>query len=169
VHHKLEDALWDADAAFKRLKFEQGAIARRNAREAMMKALRKARKALDDEYPLQRRVAKKKRKRSKDDGRVRVSTIILADLLRAGVNRSHFRRRPSAWSVDFEAKERAKALKKGRGREDKEPPVQDWAPGWMVRALTTGFDAKAVSKAVSDRKLRHKIATVVALGGKVSK
>ena len=37
---KLEDALWDSDTAFKRLKPEQGRVARRNAREAMLKALR---------------------------------------------------------------------------------------------------------------------------------
>ena len=142
---KLEDALWDADAALKKLKPQQGCIARRNAREVMLKALRKTRAALDEEYPITRRTVRRRRKNrtpgQQQKGKLVLSNLDALLLLQAGIS--------SRYIIE---------LPQGRGKAF-------WAPWWMARALGTDIPVKSIAAAVRDLKQRRRIMATLWLKG----
>lgn len=154
--NRLEDALWDADAAFGRLKPEQGRTARRNAREAMLKALRKARKTLDEEFPLERKSPKRRRRRGHPlDDFAEVGVKDAQRLLMAGVSRTQLRQRPRQTDINS-------ALR--NGRSTKTLHKVHWAPKWMVCALDAKIDIRTIVKAIRSQPTRQRIETLIRLG-----
>lgn len=144
---KLEDALWDTDGALKKLKSEQGRIARKNARERMLKALRKARTALDEEYPLTRKTVRRRRK-NKTPAQLRrgkhgITLTEANTLLLAGVSDRYVFKLP---------------VRPGSN-------IKFWAPWWMARALRAGIPAKNIAAAVRSPKLRKRIMATLRLKG----
>jgi hypothetical protein len=61
---RLERSLDELQRQAKRLSEDQGRIARRNARNAVLEALRACRSALDREFPLEKKPVKRRKKRS---------------------------------------------------------------------------------------------------------
>lgn len=141
---KLDDAIRDLEVARKRLVDEQGRIARRNARRAVMAALKKARAALDTEYPAERKPVAKRKKpnpRRKYRGKVEIEPIDVRELLLSGVKPSAFTRaHPGGTRI--------------------------YAPSWMVRAMRAGIDPKLIAKAVRSQKVRKQIDGLIRLRGK---
>ena len=156
VADRLEDALWDADTAFKRLKPEQGRLARRNARDAMLKALRKARKTLDEEFPLERKpVKRRKRRKHPLDDFAEIRNSDMQRLLLAGIRRTQFKHRSRQSDISF-------AIRKGR--DPKQLDKFYWAPKWIVRALDVNIDIRTIVKAVRSQSARKRIDTLIRLG-----
>jgi len=150
---RLEDALWDADAALRRLKPEQGRIARRNARQAMLKALRKARQALDTEFP---GIPKENRARRKNRsmkqrlrGKSRIGLNEMIALLKAGVGSRQF-----ITMTDSDQTMRGGVVS------------LHYAPSWMVRALNAKLAPKLVAEAVRSQKKRRQINATLRLSGR---
>lgn len=148
---KLEDALWDADAALRKLEPEQSRIKRRNARTKMLAALRKARAALDEEFPGIRKPVTRRRKpkrRRKLQGKAEIRESEMQTLLLAGVSANNFDRAP---------RQPAK-----RGGVTTSPTVW-WAPHWMVRALRHDISADEITNAVRSQKKRRAIKALIRL------
>lgn len=148
---KLEDALWEADAALKRLKPEQGRVARRNARQLMLKALRKARAALDAEFPnvpKERRTRRKSRSlKQRLRGMSRIGMSQMINLVGAGVGNAQFH-----VITDSAGKGATESL--------------CYAPSWMVRALRAGIHEKLIAEAVRSQKKRRQINATLRLSGR---
>jgi hypothetical protein len=143
---KLEDALWDADTALKKLKPEQGRIARKNARQRMLKALRKARVALDEEFPHERKPITSRKKpnpRRAVRGKTPISQGAHRQLLAAGVSPSQFieRGKPGATAHKI------------------------YAPKWMARAAKARLPASTIATAVRSQKVRRRIMATLRLKG----
>lgn len=152
---KLEDALWDADAAFKRLKPEQGPLGRRNARKAMLKALLKARKALDKEFPLEHKTRKRRRKKGLLNGYSHIKRSDMYKLFDVGVRHTQFKHLPRPSDV--------RAAQ--RNGEDKRSLVKIfWAPNWMTHAINADIDIRTIAKAVRSQLSRKRIDTLIRLG-----
>lgn len=151
---KLEDALWDADAALRKLEPKQGRVARRNARTRMLTALRKARAALDDEFPVIRKPVTRRRKPKRGrklQGKLEIEEGRMQKLLLAGVNPNHFDQAP-----------RRPPKRKKSGSVTTYPTVW-WAPRWMVRALQYRVDPSEIATAVRSQKKRRAIQALVRL------
>jgi hypothetical protein len=175
VMSRLENALWEADAAFHRLEPEQGRVARRNARQAMLKALRKARMALDAEFPQERKTVKRRRKNRSVDAQL-VGFAVISDegfrsLSLAGVKKTQFRSAPSPLAISS-YKRKLSANKRCERRGERkiyqnlsEPPQVIWAPIWMINALRIGVAPADIAKAVRSKTKRASIETFVRLRG----
>lgn len=141
---KVDDAIEKLAKARKRLKDEQGRIARRNARRAYLDAVRSVRQAVDDEYPVMRKPVVRRRKPNPKRA-VRGKQIITREmhrqLLAAGVSPSQF--------VE-------------RGSDDPHPTI--FAPTWMMRAYHAGVDLKLIAEGVRSIKMRNRIRAIVRLG-----
>lgn len=143
---KLEAALWEADAALKKLQPEQGRVARRNARQAMLKALRKAREALDEQYPVKRKPIRRRRKTRtphelKKDKLV-VTATEAARLLKAGVTTGHV--------IDLPGVRGATAW---------------YATWWIARAHRAGMPLKTIVAAMRSQATRKGIQATLKLKG----
>lgn len=141
---KLDSALDRLDQAYNRLDGEQGRVARRNARQAFLKALREARSALDGEYPNipKKRKAPRKRKHPRQLGWKTISTSVMADLVKLDVHPRHFRK---------------------AGEKFSDQQVY-WTPGWIVDALKANVPLRTVARATKDAKHRRRLQTMVRLG-----
>jgi len=147
---KIDNAIDKLNAAYRRLEEPQGRIARRNARKAFLYALQCLRKGLDDEYPLERKSVRVRRKPRKGLNRVSGMTVVSEqehhDLLRNGVSPSYF----TTIRVPPNARE------------------ETYMPLWMRHARNAGFDWRTIARAVKSRKTRRRIAATVRLGGRVT-
>jgi hypothetical protein len=143
---KVDDAIAKLLKARKRLKAEQGRIARRNARRAYLAAVRSVRQAVDDEYPVMRKPVTRRRKPNPKRA-VRGKSIITREmhrqLLAAGVSPSQF-------------------VERGLKLDDSKITV--FAPTWMLRAYHAGVDLKLIAEGVRSRKVRNRIRAIVRLG-----
>lgn len=142
----LDEAMKKLAKARKKLKDDQGRVARRNAREKFLRYLRTARQAVDEEYPSipKKRVSRRKKDpRRQVRGKVTIPRELHRQLLAAGISPAQF-------------------VERGKGT----PTV--WAPKWMKRAYDAGFDPKAIAAAVRSQKKRRKMMTIVRLGAKNS-
>jgi hypothetical protein len=148
---KLEDALWEADAALKRCKPDQGRVARSNGRKLMLRALHKARAALDAEFPVIPKTKRPRRTRTVRQrlrGKTKLGPNSTLKLVRAGVSPSQFLT---------------------LGSEDLgDPPGESitYAPSWMVRALRADLPPKLIAEAVRSQKKRRQINATLRLSGR---
>lgn len=140
----VDSAMKKLQAARKRLAEPQGRIARRNARQAFLAALRDARKAIDDDYPHIRKPSKPRRKRPKKKSVATISQQAHRQLLAAGV-------RPRNFTEEKIAGEIAHKI---------------WAPAWMAKAWYAGVKPKTIAKAVRSNVIRRRVVAVILLGGK---
>lgn len=142
---KVDDALQKLRKARKRLQEDQGRIARRNARQAYLQALRTCRKAVDEQYPVIRKPVKRRRKPSPKRAirnKTRVSEQMHRQLLAAGVSPSQFIERGKAGNTDHAI----------------------YAPRWMVRAYRSNIAVDVIARAVRSQKVRRRINTILRLG-----
>jgi len=150
---KLEDALWEADAALKRCKPEQGRVARNNARRAMLRSLRKARTALDAEFPVIPKTRKRPVRRSVKQrlrGKSRVGLKEMMGLVKLGVAASGFL-----------------TIGDSVGGNSSGTTVNlHYAPSWMVRALNAKLPPKLIADAVRSQKKRRQINAMLRLSGR---
>jgi hypothetical protein len=143
---KIDAAIDKLNAAYKRLEEPQGRIARRNARQAFLNALRALRKGLDDEFPAMRKMVTSRKKHDPKrvlQGKERTSPGVHHQLLAAGVSPSQFVERSEAGKLDHRV----------------------YAPKWMVNAMKLKVDPKMIAGAVRSRKLRERIEVLVRLRG----
>jgi hypothetical protein len=143
---KIDHAIARLIKASKKLHEEQGRIARRNARKEYLEAVRHARKAVDQEYPVIRKPVTKRRKkdpRRAVKGKARISQQIHRQLLSAGINPSQFVERGKAGETSHVI----------------------YAPRWMERAWRAEVGLDIIAKAVRSMKLRRRIDGIVRLKG----
>lgn len=145
---KIDNAIDKLNAAYRRLDEPQGRIARRNARKAFMDALRALRKGLDDEYSLEKKPVRQRRKRrvglKRVEGLVEVNGITRLKLLAHRVAPSYFKT--------------IQVPPNGGKRYYTQP--------WVRRALDAGFSHETIAKAVRSQKVRRQIAASIRLGKK---
>lgn len=150
----LDEAIAKALKARKRLREDQGRIARRNARAATLTALRQVRAALDEQYPVIRKENVKRRKprslNQRKKGMLRINSKTMIDLLKAGVGQQQF------LSITSD------------GTTFPTEPVY-YAPAWMVRALNAKIDIRLVADAVRSQKKRRQINAMLRLSGRGKK
>jgi hypothetical protein len=140
---KIDNAIDKLNAAYKRLEEPQGRIARKNARDAFLYALKALRKGLDDEYPLERKKVTRRRKpnpRRAVNGKIQITTNQHRRLLASGVS-------PGAF------------VERGKGAS-----ATVWAPRWMKRAYEAGIDHKHIKEAVRSQPKRRRMMAIVRLG-----
>jgi hypothetical protein len=90
---KLKKSISHLERETKKLKDEQGRVARRNARRNVLEALRSVRSALDAEYPVEKKESAKRRKQSKgipaNFSEIQPNTVRFGQLLKAGIRLKH--------------------------------------------------------------------------------
>lgn len=144
----LDEALKRLEKARKRLKEEQGRVARKNARERFLRYLRTAREAVDEEYPVIRKKTTRRRKPNPKRavrGKVTIDKELHRRLLAAGVATSRF-------------------VERGSGRT-----ATVYAPAWMPKAYGKGFTVKQIASASKSPKARRRMMTLVRLGAQKEK
>lgn len=149
----LDDAMKKLTQARKRLEAEQGRIARRNARTAVMAALRSVRAALDEEYP----AVRKERK-------VRVK--MTGEAIERRRRRKLARMRPidTQTAAEF-ALHKIPVEVVHQKTKHGQPLSSSWyVDAWVLRARRVA-DIKLVAEAVRSPKARKKIEAMLRLGG----
>lgn len=139
---QIDKAIDKLNAAYKRLDEPQGRIARRNARNAFMVALKALRRGLEDEYPLQRKPITRRRKPDPVRtvrGKEKIGPNAHRELLASGIS-------PGTFTV--------------RGKDGDVV----YAPTWMKRAYERGVDRKLIRQAVRSQPKRRRILAMLRLG-----
>jgi hypothetical protein len=138
----LDDAIDRLLKARKRLKDDQGRIARRNARQNALRALRQARAALDVEYPSIAKPRRKARKAKPRGARLRnmsrLGTGQALRLIEAGMSRNQFE------FIDTK---------------------DVYAATWITRAMRAKIGVKLIVEAVRSQKKRRQINATLRLKG----
>lgn len=144
---KVDDAIAKLMEARKRLDEPQGRIARRNARQAYLAALRSCRKAVDDEYPVMRKPITNRRKpnpRRAVKNKQAISQQTHRQLLAAGVKPSSFIERGKAGDTSHKI----------------------YAPKWMVSLWKANLAPKEIAACCRSIKKRRRALVIARLGGK---
>ena len=154
----LDEAIKKLTQARKRLDAEQGRVARRNARQAFLAALRAVRGALDAEFPAHRKPRKvtmkmdrasaiaRKKRRLAQEGAVRVTATTAANLLAANVPVERVTERGTSQGMPTRV-------------------THYYVERWVVAAIQMGLSRKNVAEAVRSRSERAKINGAMRLGG----
>lgn len=154
----IDEAIKRLSKARKKLDAEQGRVARRNARQAVLAALRAVRGALDAEFPAYRKpkaitvkmdrasALARKKQRLAQKGAVRITAATAANLLAADVPVESVTERGTAQGMPTRV-------------------THYYVERWVVAAIQMGLSRKSVAYAVRSRSERAKINGAMRLGG----
>lgn len=142
---RTDKAIKKLREASRRLDDPQGRVARRNARKAMLAALRGIRQAMDAEFPVIRKAMTSRRKpdpKRAAKGRARISQQAHRQLMAAGIS-------PSAF------------VERGKAGQNSHTIL---APEWMVTVMQARFGPKTIAKATRSIKYRRRLLAAIKLG-----
>lgn len=149
---RLTKAVSAIRSAQKRLQPEQGERARRNAREAMLTALRAARAALDEEYPI---TIKRKAPSSAPQAKTRRANAF---------TRMHAEVSASTAALFQETGIPVIRRNKAGARAEYTPRPAWWVPLWVKQMMDLGAPHKLIAEYTKDWRRRRRYLALKQLG-----